>query len=219
MPAPVSVIIPALNVAGDLPRCLESLLPGLEAGLIREVIVADGGSVDATRAIAGASGAVLIDSEASRAEQIRAGVEAARGDWFLLLYPETVLSRDWPELAGAHLDQRSGLAAAFRFRLRSDDRNARWVEARMNRRAMLFGLPVGEQGMLVPRQLYTSAGGYPEAAGMDDLIFARALGRRHIILLDAEARGSPARYEQGGWRRTVWRDTARFVRFLMGGKA
>ena len=60
MPAPLSVIIPTLNAAGDLPLCLESLLPGLEAGLIREVIVADGGSTDATAAIADACGARVI---------------------------------------------------------------------------------------------------------------------------------------------------------------
>ncbi|MGA1342410.1 MAG: glycosyltransferase, partial [Hyphomonas sp.] len=50
MPAPLSIIIPTLNAAADLPLCLESLLPGLEAGLIRDVIVADAGSSDATRA-------------------------------------------------------------------------------------------------------------------------------------------------------------------------
>ena len=48
MPAPLSIIIPALNAAGDLPLALESLLAGLEAGLIREVIVVDGGSADTT---------------------------------------------------------------------------------------------------------------------------------------------------------------------------
>ena len=53
MPAQLSIIIPALNAAADLPLCLEGLMPGLEAWLIREVIVVDGGSADATARIAG----------------------------------------------------------------------------------------------------------------------------------------------------------------------
>jgi len=91
MPAPVSIIIPTSEAASELPACLESLLPGLEAGLIREVIVADGGSADATRAIAGATGAVLVDCERGRAKQLRAGAAAARGEWLLFLYPSVVL--------------------------------------------------------------------------------------------------------------------------------
>ena len=218
MPAPVSIIIPALNAANDLPACLESLLPGLEAGLIREVIVADGRSADATRAIAGATGAVVIDGEPGRARQLRAGAAAARGEWLLFLYPSTVLSREWPERAGAHIDERPGMAAAFRFRLRSDAREARRVEARMNRRARWFGLPVGAQGLLVSRALYDQLRGYPDTDRLEDLKLARAIGKARMVLLDAEARGSAARYIEGGWRRTAWRDAGQFVRFMMGGK-
>jgi glycosyltransferase involved in cell wall biosynthesis len=83
MPAPLSVILPTLNAAADLPLALESLLPGLEAGLIREVIVADGGSTDATCAIAASTGAAVIDSAPGRGKQLRAGAEAARGEWLL----------------------------------------------------------------------------------------------------------------------------------------
>ncbi|HRJ01492.1 MAG TPA: glycosyltransferase [Hyphomonas sp.] len=218
MPAPVSIIIPTSEAASELPACLESLLPGLEAGLIREVIVADGGSADATRAIAGATGAVLVDCERGRAKQLRAGAAAARGEWLLFLYPSVVLSREWPERVGAHIDERPGMAAAFRFRLRSDTREARWVEARMNRRARWFGLPVGAQGLLAPRALYDALGGYPDTDGLEDLKLARAIGAKRIVLLDAEARSSAARYVDGGWRRTAWRDAGQFVRFMMGGK-
>ena len=60
MPAPLSIIIPTLNAASDLPECLQALMPGLELGLIREVIVSDGGSDDATPRIAGDTGATGI---------------------------------------------------------------------------------------------------------------------------------------------------------------
>ena len=73
MPAPLSIIIPALNAASELPLCLEALLPGLEAGLIREVIIADGGSSDETKALADASGARFITSDQGRGVQLATG--------------------------------------------------------------------------------------------------------------------------------------------------
>ena len=110
------------------------------------------------------------------------------------------------------------MAAAFRFRLRSDAREARWLEKRMNWRARWFGLPVGEQGLLISCTLYDGLGGYPDTDRLEDLKLARAIGKKRIAILDAEARGSAVRYVDGGWRRTAWRDAGQFVRFMMGGK-
>ena len=52
MRAALSVVIPALNAEKALPACLAALMEGLEAGLIRELVVSDGGSGDATVRIA-----------------------------------------------------------------------------------------------------------------------------------------------------------------------
>ena len=60
MRAPISVIIPTLDAAEPLPACLAALMEGLDAGLVRELIVSDGGSADATGAIAQAWGAVVL---------------------------------------------------------------------------------------------------------------------------------------------------------------
>ena len=62
MPAPLSIIIPAFNAEAVLPLCLSSLMVGLEAGLIREVIVVDGGSEDQTRRLAEGSGASVVSA-------------------------------------------------------------------------------------------------------------------------------------------------------------
>jgi hypothetical protein len=50
MSAPISVVIPTLNSANSLPATLLSLMEGLDAGLICEVVVSDGGSTDASGA-------------------------------------------------------------------------------------------------------------------------------------------------------------------------
>lgn len=216
MPAPLSIIIPALNAEADLPLCLASLMAGLEAGLIREVIVADGGSEDATHAIAGSAGASVVEAAPSRAAGRRAGAEAARGEWFLFLHPDAVLSRDWPERVAAHIEGRPELAAAFRLKYRSDARAARTAEARANRRARWLGLPLGNQGLLISRRLYDEAGGYPEMAAMEDAHLARRLGKARLTILDAEARVSAARYEEEGWSAALAGERADLIRFLAG---
>ena len=66
MRAPISVIIPTLNAQDHLSHCLTSLMPGLEAGLICELIVSDGGSSDNTVEIAKAWGAEIVLGPASR---------------------------------------------------------------------------------------------------------------------------------------------------------
>lgn len=216
MPAPLSVIIPALNAAADLPLALESLLPGLEAGLIREVIVADGGSADATGAIAGSAGATIIGSAAGRGKQLRAGAGAARGEWFLFLHADTALSREWPERAASHMGTRPGLAAAFKLKFRSDAPAARWLEARANRRARWLGLPYGDQGLLISRALYSEIGGFPDVPLMEDVMIARTLGKRRLVILDAEARTSAIKYERDGWRKRAWSNAWLLTRFLLG---
>ena len=218
MPAPLSIIVPSLNAAADLPLCLESLLPGLEAGLIREVIVVDGGSTDVTRAIAGSAGADVEESEAGRGKQLRAGAAAARGEWLLFLHADTALSRDWAERAASHMGTRPEMAAAFKLKYRSDAREARWLEKRANRRARWMGLPYGDQGLLISRALYEEVGGYRDAALMEDVMIVRAIGKRRLVILDAEARTSAAKYERDGWRKRAWHNAWLLTRFLLGAK-
>ena len=79
MRAAVSVVIPTLNAAAGLPGCLAALMEGVEAGVVRELIIADGGSDDATLTIADEVGARVVQARASRGGQLRQGAAAARG--------------------------------------------------------------------------------------------------------------------------------------------
>ena len=217
MPAPLSVIIPALNAEADIQLCLNSLMPGLEAGLIREVLVVDGGSTDATGRIADATGANLIASDrAGRAIQLRVGAGQARGDWFLFLHADTALSRDWAERVSAHIRRGQDQAAAFTLVFRSDDPMAKTVAKRANRRARALGLPYGDQGLLISRSLYNEIGGYQETPFMEDVILVRAIGKRRLTILRAEAHTSAAKYERDGWRKRSWQNAWLITRFLLG---
>lgn len=216
MPAPLSIVIPTFNAATDLALCLQSLLPGLEAGLIREVIISDGGSTDETVSVASDSGAKIIESDKGRSAQLRAGAQAARSDWLLFLHADTALSRDWAERVSDHLLDHPNKAAVFELKYRSDARAARWLERRAMRRARWLGLPYGDQGLVISKRLYEDIGGYADVPLMEDVKIVQAIGKSRLRFLSAEARTSAAKYERDGYRRRAWHNASLLARFLLG---
>ena len=213
MRAQLSVVIPTLNAAGALPDCLARLMPGVEAGLIRELILTDGGSQDATAAIADEAGARLITGPASRGGQLRRGVAAATGDWLLILHADSHLPETWPELVARRL--RSGRPGYFRLRFDARGLAPALVAAWANLRARAFGLPYGDQGLLISRADYDAVGGYPDIPLMEDVALARKLGRR-LGPLPAALTTSAAKYQRDGWLRRGARNLGLLARYLLG---
>ena len=210
MRAPISVVIPTLNAAASLSDTLEALVDGLDAGLVSELIVSDGGSTDDTTMLAEAWGANVIEGAASRGGQLRRGCAAARAPWLLILHAGTRLATGRTEAMRAHLQT----AEAGFFRLRVD-RGGRWVAAWANRRAQWFGLPYGDQGLLVPRSLYDRVGGYRDIPLMEDVALVRAL-RGQLRPIDAVATTSAARYRGEGWVRRGARNLWLLAQFMAG---
>jgi glycosyltransferase involved in cell wall biosynthesis len=107
----VSVVIPALDVAGTIDDQLAALAAQTYAGEW-EVVVSDNGSTDATRErVAAWEGRVpglrVVDSSARRGLSFarNVGVAAARGDLILLCDGDDVVARDWVErMVGALAD-------------------------------------------------------------------------------------------------------------------
>ena len=185
----ISVVIPALNAQAALPRCFDSLIGATVRGLVREVIVADGGSGDDTLAIADAAGARIKKGGKSRASQLAAGAEAARQDWILFLHPETALEPGWDVEAEAFITQstlENPRAAAFRFGLDEFEKGARRAEALAALRCWAFKRPRGEQGLLIPKRLFKQFGGYREGT-REDVDLVRRIGPRRLVMLRARA--------------------------------
>lgn len=213
MRAPLSVVIPTLNAAGNLPGTLQALMEGIEAGIIRELVISDGGSRDDTRAIAEAAGALWVAGPASRGSQLRRGVAAAGGPYFLLLHADSHLSPGWSAAVAAAID--AGQAGHFRLAFRSPRRAARLVAGWANLRSALFRLPYGDQGLLVPRALLAARGGVPDQPLMEDVALARAL-RGALIALPATAATSFVRYERAGVLRRGAANLWLLTRYLLG---
>lgn len=212
MSAPISIVIPTLNAAQALPATLRSVKEGMNAGLIRELIVTDGGSKDATIAIAEEAGCQIVPSPPSRGGQLRRGCDVASGEWLLILHADTELQTGWSGVVAEHLA--SGRPAAFRLRFRAKGLGARWVAGWANLRSRLFGLPYGDQGLLVRRIDYIAAGGYPDQPLMEDVALVRTLPA--ITLLRIEAVTSAERYTRQGWFRRGARNLWTLTRYFLG---
>ena len=210
MRAPISVVIPTLNAAGELPETLGRLALGLD--VVREVIVSDGGSTDATRAIAEEAGAAVVEGPPGRGGQLRRGAEAAGGPWLLFLHADTHLPDGWEDAARAHM--RSDVAGWFRLAFRAEGLGARWTAGWANARSRM-GLPYGDQGLLIPRALYDAVGGFDDVPLMEDVRMARAL-RGRMAPIGATVTTSAARYERRGWLRQGARNLGTLARHLAG---
>jgi rSAM/selenodomain-associated transferase 2 len=207
----ISVVIPTLDAETDLPRTLAALVPAAIDGIVREVIIADGGSSDATGRIAEATGAQFISAEQGRGQQMAAGAEAAKGPWLLFLHADTALQEGWEREAlslmrGVEQGARADTAAVFRYAL--DDRGL-WpalLGAIVRMRSAMLGLPYGDQGLLISKRLYNSIGGFKPIALMEDVDIIRRLGRRRIAFLRSEATTSARRYRSEGYLRRTLRN-------------
>jgi rSAM/selenodomain-associated transferase 2 len=166
-----------------------------------EVVIADGGSSDDTRAIAERLGVRLVAAPRGRGPQLAAGARAAGGEWLLFLHADTRLAQGWMEAVAGFVNNPANRskAAAFRFALDDESRAARLLERLVAWRCRALALPYGDQGLLIRRPLYEALGGYPEDPLMEDVALVSAIGRERLRFLDVPAVTSAARYERGGY--------------------
>ena len=212
----ISVVIPTLNAEAVLADTLSALIPAVVAGIVREVVIADGGSNDRTKRIADASGATLIESPPGRGRQLIAGAAATRGNWLLFLHADTLLDAGWEREAAqfierTELGERSQSAAAFRFTLDDLGPMARIVEAGVAMRCAILKLPYGDQGLLMHRDLYREIGGFQAMPLMEDVDIIRRLGRRRVAILRSRAITSAVRYRRDGYAMRIARNLSCLV--------
>ncbi len=212
-PPSVSIVIPVLHDAPALGRLLDALAAqglagsgGGDAGC--EVIVAngDGADPDIASLRRRSAGVRWITSNPGRGGQMNAGAQLARGDWLLFLHADTCPEPGWR----SELDERiavdpGAVGGALRFTLGSPARRARLLERGVAWRVRWMGLPYGDQGIFVRRDIFEQVGGYRPLPLMEDVDLVRRVGRRgRMVYLRAPIRVSPRRWERDGWvRRTA----------------
>ncbi len=216
----ISVVIPTLNAEEGLSACLTALVPAAVEGMVREVIVVDGGSSDRTLKIVEQAGAEVVHAAPGRGGQLALGAAQTRQPWLLFLHADTVLEPGWEREVAALIERidsgrRAPTAAAFRFTLDDIGFWPRMIEVGVAIRCALLRLPYGDQGLLIPRSLYRQAGGYSQLPLMEDVDLARRIGRKRIMVLRTRAVTSATRYRRDGYLRRSARNLSCLTLFFL----
>ncbi len=173
----VSVIVPVLNEAARIGRCLEAL-SGLKG--LHEVIIVDGGSSDKTVEVARQKGgATVLSAPRGRASQMNAGAKVAAGDTLLFLHADVTLPQDGLECISITLSGPGVVAGAFRTWTVDDSGTSRLgpLLHLADLRSRYTRLPYGDQGLFVRADVFWKAGGFPPQELMEDLELSRRLRR------------------------------------------
>jgi rSAM/selenodomain-associated transferase 2 len=210
----ISVIVPVLNEERDLRRCLSTL--GLTGG--EELIVADGGSADATVSIAGQFTGKVVSSRRGRAAQMNAGAEAASGDILLFLHADCVLPAGGFGAVRRALSDEGVVAGGFWLSIEHPALRFRIIERGANLRSYLTRLIYGDQGMFLRRETFRELGGYAPIPLMEDVEISQRLRRRgRITFVGPPVRTLPRRWLREGALRTTLRDWRRALSYTMFG--
>lgn len=215
-PRSLAVVIPVRDEAARLPACLESVR---RAGAVAEVVVADGGSRDATRELAAEHGAAVVQSPPGRGVQIAAGVAATSADVVLVLHADCRLD---PGAAGrvlaalAAAPDAAGGAFAMRFPGSFWGAGPGLVSGLNSLRARLSGISFGDQAQFFRREALDRAGGFPSMALMEDVeLCLRLREQGRMLLLPPGVEASDRRWRGRGFARAFASVVLLFGRYLL----
>lgn len=185
----LTVIIHTRESERSLVPTLAALVPGATAGLISDVIVTDGGSVDATAQVADHAGCQFVVSSDPLGTRLKDAATTARSPWLMFLRAGCVPDTNWVDEVGRFMEEAPMAgprrSAAFRPAPRAQTPLAQAFSALGS---ALFGGVRPDQGLIISKQLYRSLGGHRANAGHPEAEFLRRIGRRKIMLLGATAR-------------------------------
>jgi rSAM/selenodomain-associated transferase 2 len=182
-------VIPTLDEEARIGACLASI--GERTGI--EVVVSDGGSADRTLCVVAElrPDAKIVSGAPGRGGQLNRGARAGSSDRLLFLHADCLLPEGWFEAVAAALDDGDVALAAFGLHTVPADGRAPgpwrrvWLSL-FDLRSRGWGLPYGDQGFAMRREVFDDLGGFPDIPLMEDLEMARRCRRvgaiRHIPL-------------------------------------
>ncbi|MGE3852079.1 MAG: TIGR04283 family arsenosugar biosynthesis glycosyltransferase [Planctomycetota bacterium] len=167
--ATVSIVIPTLNEAGTIGALLARIaaMTPPPAG----VLICDGGSTDATldRVRAASVTARVVPCHPGRGVQCNTGAQHTRSEIVWFLHADSAPPRDGIAVIRRAM-RRAPLSpgGAFRFAIADPARGYRRIEAAVQLRTALAGMPFGDQGFFVRRESLVAVGGFPDVPILED---------------------------------------------------
>ncbi len=179
----ISVIIPTINEANNLPLLLSDLSIIQKEG---EIIIVDSGSEDKTIEVANVYGAKVFKSkERNRGLQLNIGAKNSKGDWLIFLHADTRLSNEWFRKVNSVFKEDKNYIYYFKFKINQKKIIYRILEILVNFRSQYFKQPYGDQGLLIHRTTYFENNGFKKIPLMEDIDFLKRLNKKkHLIQLN-----------------------------------
>lgn len=191
----ISIVIPVLNEAGQLAVKLQALQQHRERC---QLLLIDGGSSDASPAIAAPLVDEVLHSQRGRAKQMNCGAAQAEADVLLFLHADTQLPDD---AVGLIMHAIADGYQWGRFDVVFDNPRPvfKLIAFMMNQRSRLTSIATGDQCLFVTRQAFLTVGGFPEIALMEDIAISTQL-KKHgkPCCLKAKVITSARRWQQHG---------------------
>ena len=172
----ISIIIPTINEANNLPLLLSDLSTMHKEG---EIIIVDSGSEDKTIDVAKIYGAKVYQSkERNRGLQLNIGAKNSKGDWLIFLHADTRLTHDWFGKINSVLYENKNHIYYFKFKINNKNIIFRVLEILVNLRSQFFKQPYGDQGLIINRINYFKNNGFRKIPLMEDVDFLRRLSNK-----------------------------------------
>jgi rSAM/selenodomain-associated transferase 2 len=210
----LSVVVPMLNEAATIASTLEALRRGAPDA---EIIVVDGGSTDASVAIARPLCDSVIDASRGRALQMNAGVRTSHGDALVFVHADTIVPSTFAADIASALSDPAVVGGRFDVVLDDSALPYRIIGTMISIRSRISRTGTGDQAIFVRRDVFDSLGGFPEFELCEDLEFSRRLKRAgHIACLRTRVTTSARRWNRDGVVRTVIRMWLIRAMYLMG---
>jgi rSAM/selenodomain-associated transferase 2 len=210
----LSVIVPMLNESPTIAGTLTAL--GRRARSA-EIIVVDGGSSDASVAIARPLCGTLIVASRGRAHQMNAGASVSQGDALVFVHADTIVPRTFEADIASALSDPAVVGGRFDVRLDSAALPYRIIGAMISLRSRISRTGTGDQAIFVRREVFDRLGGFPEIELCEDLEFSRRMKRAgRVACLRTRVTTSARRWSRDGLIRTVLKMWLIRAMYLMG---
>ena len=207
-----SVIIPTLNEENIIEKQITHIR---KLNPETEIIIADGGSQDATVQIAKQNGAKITYSKPGRGTQQKSGAKKASNEILLFLHADTWLPTNAFTQIEQHFSNPTLLIATFRISFYPQRTLLKIISPFS--RYDTFITRFGDQCIVIRREFYEHIGGFPELKLFEDIyLLEKARKYTQIHSIPSQVVTSSRRFQKNGVLKQLLWNTWLILLYLLG---